>query len=102
MGNSLSMAFRSNEIRKGGQLSPLSYIGYTADLNHHLQATGAGTLLEACRAYAGPHHTHGNCSSDTLGVSWSVMHSWRHVAHMLDLITPTVTALQTLLEACRL
>ena len=83
-GNSLSMTFRcSNEIRKGGQLSSLLYNVYTDDLNHHLQATGVGyyvggarvnslsygddmvllaptvtalqTLLEVCRAYAGPH-----------------------------------------------
>ena len=66
-----------------GQLSPLLYDVYTDDLNHHLQATGVGcyvggawvnslsyaddmvllaptvtaiqTLLEVCRAYAGPH-----------------------------------------------
>ena len=78
------MTFRlSNGIRQGGQLSPLLYNVYTDDLNHHLQATGVGcyvggtwvnsqsyadamvllaptvtalqTLLEVCRAYAGPH-----------------------------------------------
>ena len=66
-----------------GQLSPLLYNAYTDNLNHHLQATGVGcyvggslvnslsyaddmvllattvtvlqTLLEVCRAYAGPH-----------------------------------------------
>ena len=66
-----------------GELSPLLYNVYTDDLNHHLQATGVGcyvggawinslsyaddtvllaptvtalqTLLEVCRAYAGPH-----------------------------------------------
>ena len=83
-GNSLSMTFCcSNVIRQGGQLSPLLYNVYTDDLNHHLQATGVGcyvggawvnslsyeddmvllaptvtalqTLLEVCRAYAGPH-----------------------------------------------
>ena len=83
-GNSLSMTFRrANEIRQGGQLSSLLYNVYTDDLNHHLQATGVWcyvggasvnslnyadymvllaptvtalqTLLEVCRAYAGPH-----------------------------------------------
>ena len=83
-GNSLSMTFRcSNWIRQGGQLSTLLYNVYTDDINHHLQATGVGcyvggawvnslsyeddmvllaptvtalrTLLEICRAYAGPH-----------------------------------------------
>ena len=83
-GNSLSITFRcSNGIRQGGQLSPLLYNVYTDDLNHHLQATGVGcnaagawvnspsyagdkvllaptvtalqTLMEVCRAYAGPH-----------------------------------------------
>ena len=82
--NSLSMTFRcANGVRQGGQLSPLLYNVYTDDLNHHLQATGVGcyvggawvnslsyaddmmllaptvtalqTLLEICRAYAGPH-----------------------------------------------
>ena len=81
--NSLSMTFRSNGFRHGGQLSPLLYNVYTDDLNYHLQATGVGcyeggawvnspsfaddtvllaptvtvlqTLLEVCRAYAGPH-----------------------------------------------
>ena len=83
-GNSLSITFHcANGIRQGGQLSPLLYNVYTNDLNHHLQATAVGcyvggsrvnslsyaddmvllapkvtaiqTLLEACRAYAGPH-----------------------------------------------
>ena len=73
----------SNGIRHGAQLSPLLYNVYTDDLSHHLQATGVGwyaggawvnslsyaddmvllaptvtalqTLLEVCRAYAGPH-----------------------------------------------
>ena len=78
------MTFRcSNGIRQGGQLSPLLYNVYTDVLNHQLQATGVGcyvggtwvnslsyaddmvlhapavtalqTLLEVCRAYAGPH-----------------------------------------------
>ena len=82
--NSLSMTFRcSTGIRQRGQLSPLLNNVYTDDLNHHLQATGVGcyvggawvnsvsyaddmvslaptvtalkTLLEVCRAYAGPH-----------------------------------------------
>ena len=81
---SLLMTFRcSNWIRQGGQLSPLLYNVYADDLNHHLQSTGVGcyvrgawvkslshvddmvllaptvtalqTLLEVCRAYAGPH-----------------------------------------------
>ena len=84
-GNSLSMTFRcANGIRQGGQLSPLLYNVYTDDLSHHLQATEVGcyvggswvnslsyaddmvllaptvtalqTLLEVCRAYAGPHY----------------------------------------------
>ena len=81
-GNSLSMTFRCpNVIRQDGQLSPLLLNVYTDDLNHHLQATGVEcyvegawvnslnydmvllaptvsalqTLLEVCRAYAGPH-----------------------------------------------
>ena len=87
-GNSLSITFRySNWIRQGGQLSSLLYNVYIDDLNHHLQATGVGyyvggarvnslsyaddmvllaptvtalhTLLEVCRAYAGPHD---NCN----------------------------------------
>ena len=73
----------ANGIRQRGQLSPLLYNVYRDDLNHHLQATGVGcyvggswvnslsyadnmvllaptvtalqTLLELCRAYAGPH-----------------------------------------------
>ena len=83
-GNLLSMTFRcTNGIRQGGQLSPFLYNVYTDDLNHHLQAASVGcnvgdawvnslsyaddmlllaptvtalqTLLEVCRAYAGPH-----------------------------------------------
>ena len=83
-GNSLSMTFRcSNGNRQGGQLPPLLYNVYTDVLNLHLHATGVGcfvggdwvnslsyaddivllvpevttlqTLLEVCRAYAGPH-----------------------------------------------
>ena len=84
-GNSLSMTFDcANRIRQRGQLSPLLLCNvYTDDPNHHLQATGVGwyvggpwlnslsyaddmvllaptvtalqTLLEICRAYAGPH-----------------------------------------------
>ena len=75
----------ANGIRQEGQLSLLLYNVYTDDLNHHLQATGVGcyvggayclgkftelcgrygvtcthvtalqTLLEVCRAFAGPH-----------------------------------------------
>ena len=77
------MTFRcANEIRQGGS-ALLLYNVYTDDLNHHRQATGVGcnvggawvnslsyaddmvllaptviaiqTLLEACRAYPGPH-----------------------------------------------
>ena len=77
------MTFRyANGIRQGGQLSQLLYNLYTDDLNHHLQGTGVGcyvggawenslsyvddmvlfaptvtafqTLLDVCRAYAGP------------------------------------------------
>ena len=82
--NSLSMTFLcSNGTRQGGLLSPLLYNIYADDLNHHLHATGIWcyvggawvnslsyaddmvllaptvtalqTLLEVCRAYAGPH-----------------------------------------------
>ena len=78
------MTFRcATGIRQGGQVSQLLYIVYTEDINRHLQATGVGfyvggawvnslsnaddmmllaptvtalqTLLEVCRAYAGPH-----------------------------------------------
>ena len=78
------MTFRcANWIRQGRQLSILLYNVYTDDLNHQLHATDAGcyiggawvnslsyagdmvllaptvtalqTLLEVCRAYAGPH-----------------------------------------------
>ena len=81
---SMTFRCSKNGIRQGGQLSPLLYNTYTDDLNHHLQATGASrvlcrrclgkftevcrwygvtwptvstiqTLLEVCRAYAGPH-----------------------------------------------
>ena len=73
----------SNGIRQGGQLSSLLHNVYTDDLNHHLQATGVGcyvggawvnspsyaddmvllaprvtalqSLLEVCRANAGPY-----------------------------------------------
>ena len=73
----------ANGIMQGEQLAPLLYNVYTDDLNHHLRATGVGsyvggawvnslsytdnmvllaptvtalqTLLEVCRAYAGPH-----------------------------------------------
>ena len=47
LGNTLSIIFRfSNGIRQGGQLSSLLYNVYTDDLNHHLQATGAGCYVE--------------------------------------------------------
>ena len=79
-GNSLSMTFRwSNGIRQGGQLSPLLYIVYTDDLNHHLQATGVGCYV---------------------GVGGAWVDSLCYVDDMV-LLAPTVTALQTLLEVCR-
>ena len=76
--NSLSMTLRcSNWIRQGGQLSPLLCNVYTDDLNHHLQAAGVG-------CYVG-----GAC-----------VNSLSYADDMV-LLTPTVTALQTLLEVCR-
>ena len=77
-GNSLSMTFRcSNGITQGGQLSPLLYNVYTDDLNHHLQATGVGCYV---------------------GGAW--VHSLSYAEDMV-LLSPTVIALQTLLEVCR-
>ena len=77
-GNSLSMTFRcANGIRQGGQLSPLLYIVYTDDLNHHLQATGVGCYV---------------------GGAW--VNSLSYADDMV-LLAPTVTALQTLVEVCR-
>ena len=102
-GNSLSMTFRcANGIRQGGQLFPLLYNAYTDDLNHHLQSTGVGcyvggawvnslsyaddmvllaptvtalqTLLEICRAYAGPHDIVYNT---TKHVCWSGQNNHR-------------------------
>ena len=59
-------------------LSPLLYIVYTDDLNHHLQATGIGCyVVGAC------------------------MGKFTEYAHDKVLLAPTVTALQTLLEVCR-
>ena len=76
--NSLSMAFlSSNRIRQCGQLSPLLYNVYTDDLNHHLQATGAGCYV---------------------GGAW--VNSLSYADDMV-LLAPTVTAVQTLLEVCR-
>ena len=76
-GNLLSVTFRcSNGIRQGGQLSPLLYNVYTVDLNHHLQAAGVGFYVE------GP---------------------WLNTLSYADdmvLLSPTVTALQKLLEVC--
>ena len=99
-GNLLSMTFRfSNGIWQGGQLSPLLYNTHTDDLNHHLHARGVGcyvggawvnslsyaddvvvllaptvtalqTLLEVCRAYAGPHDIVYN-TTKTVCVCWS-------------------------------
>ena len=75
--NSLSLAFRcSNVIRQGGQLSPLLYNVYTDDLNHHLEATGV-------EFYVG-----GACLNSL------------SYADDIVLLTPTVTALQTLSEVC--
>ena len=81
-GNSLSMTFRcSNWIRQGGQLSQLLYniyiYIYIDDLNHHLQATGAGCYV---------------------GGAW--INSLSNADDMV-FVAPTVTALQTLLEVCR-
>ena len=77
-GNSLSMSVRcTNGIRQGGQLSPLLYIVYTDDLNHHLHATAVGCYV---------------------GGAW--VNSMSYADEMV-LLTPTVTALQTLLEVCR-
>ena len=77
-GNSLSMTFRcSNGIRQGGQLSPLFYSVYTDDLNHHLQATGVGCYV---------------------GGAW--VNSLSYADDMV-LPAPTITALQALLEVCR-
>ena len=77
-GNSLSVTFRySNGILQGGQLSSLLYNVYTDDLNHHFQATGAGCYV---------------------GGAW--VNSLSYADDMV-LLTPTVTALQTLLEVCR-
>ena len=77
-GNLMSMTFRcSNGIRQGGQLSPLLYNVYRYDLNHHLQATGAGCYV---------------------GGAW--VNSLSYADDMV-LLAPTVTALQTLLEVCR-
>ena len=77
-GNSLSMTFCcANGIRQRGQLSPLLYNVNTDDLNHHLQATGVGCYL---------------------GGAW--INSLSYADDMV-LLTPTVTALQTLLEVCR-
>ena len=73
-GNSLSMTFRcANGIRQGGQLSPLLYNVYTDDLNLHLQATGVGCYV---------------------GGAW--VNSLNYAVMLL--LSPTVTALQTLLE----
>ena len=60
---------------QGGELSPLLYNVYTDDLNHHLQAAGVG---------------------------WYVGGAWVNSLSDADdmvLLAPTVTALQTLLEA---
>ena len=76
--NSLSMTFRcANRIREGLQLSPLLYNVYTDDLNHHLQATGVGCYVGGARV--------------------------KSLSYEDDIVlhAPTVTALQTLLEACR-
>ena len=62
---------------KGGELSPLLYNVYTDDLNHHLQVTGVGCYV---------------------GGAW--VNSLRYADEMV-LLAPTVTAHQTLLEACR-
>ena len=77
-GNSISLTFHcSNGIRQGGQLSPLLHSVYTDDLNHHLQATGVGCYV-------------GGARENSLSY-----------ADDMVLLAPTVTALQTLFELCR-
>ena len=77
-GNALSITFHcSNGIRQGGQLSPLFCNVYTDDLNHRLQATGVGCYV---------------------GGAWANSLSY---ADDMVLLAPTVTALQALLEVCR-
>ena len=77
-GNSLSMTFHySNWIRQGGKSSPLLYNVYTDDLNHHLRATGTGCYVAGI---------------------WVNSLSY---ADDVVLLAPRVTALQTLLKACR-
>ena len=72
------MTFRcSNVIRQGGQLSPLLYKVYTDDLNRHLKATGVGCYV---------------------GGAW--VYSLSYADHT-EVLAPTVTALQILLEVCR-
>ena len=94
----------ANGMRQGGQLSPLLYNVYTDDLNHHLQATGVGcylwgayvnslsyaddmvllaptvtalqTLLEVCRAYAGPRDIVYN-TTKTVCICWSGQNNHR-------------------------
>ena len=76
----LSMTFLcANGISQGGQLSPLLYNVYTNNLNHHLQATGAGCYV---------------------GGAWVNSLSYADMICMV-LLAPTVTALQTLLEVRR-
>ena len=67
----------SNGIRQGEQLSPLFYNVYTDDLNRRLQATGVGCYV---------------------GGAW--VNSLSYADDMV-LLAPTVTALQTQLEVCR-
>ena len=69
----------ANGISQGGQLSTLLYNVYTDDLNHHLQATGAGCYV---------------------GGAWINSLSYADMICMV-LLAPTVTALQTLLEVRR-
>ena len=59
-----------------GQLSPLLYNVYTDDLYHHLQATGVGCYV---------------------GDAW--VNSLSYEDDMV-LLSPTITALQTLVEVC--